>query len=168
MTQFAKNYDDVTMYPLSPEREAELRRKQTECTFIWTNKAGEPIGVIMSFLETDDGHLWLTGAEQRARFPAVRRNPRTCIVISSTGTDMGKGKTITYKGISVIHDKADRKVKEWFYPPFARKLRGHLGEARVQQFIQFIDTPDRVVLEFIPNKKILYDGDKMAAATPPV
>ncbi len=168
MTQYDKDYDDVAIYPLSPERENELRRKQTECTFIWANKEGEPIGVIMSYLETDDGHLWLTGAEHRARFPAVRRDPRTCIVISSAGTDMGKGKTITYKGRSIIHDKADRKLKDWFYPLFAQKLRGHLGPAKVQQFIEFIDTPTRVVLEFVPSKKILYDGDLMAEATPPV
>jgi hypothetical protein len=168
MTEFAKNYDDVSIYPLDSAREAELRRKQTECTFIWTNKAGEPVGVIMSYLETDDGHLWLSGAEHRARFPAVRRDPRTCVVISSAGTDLGRGKTVTYKGRSVIHHKDDRKIKDWFYPRFAQKLRGHLGEVRIRQFVEFLDTPNRVVLEFIPYKKIVYDGDKMAQATPPV
>ena len=144
----------------------ELRHKQKECTFIWTNKAGEPVGVIMSYLDTDDGRLWLTGAEQRARFPAVRRDPRTCIVITSAGTDMGSGKTVTYKGTAILHDKADRKIKDWFYPAFARKLYGDRGEAKVQQFVEFLDSPARLVMEFIPNKKIVYDGDKMAAATP--
>ena len=167
-SNYAKDYEDVTQYPLDEDREYELRDKQKECTFIWTNKAGEPVGVIMSYLDTEDGRLWLTGAEQRLRFPAVKRDPRTCIVISSAGTDMNAGKTVTYKGISVIHDKANRKIKDWFYPTFARKLYGDRGEAKVQQFVEFLDSPARVVMEFIPTKKIVYDGDKMAAATPEV
>ena len=168
MKPMAKDYEDVSIYPLDPPREEELRRKQSECTFIWVNREGEPVGVIMSYLEGEDGRLWLTGAEQRARFPAVRRNPKTCVVITSKGTDMGPGKTVTYKGISIVHDKNNRKLKDWFYRPFAQKLRGAKGQAKVEQFIQFLDSPSRVVMEFIPTKKIVYDGDKMAAATPAV
>ena len=164
--EYAEDYEDVTQYPLDEDREFLLREKQRECTFMWTNKHGEPVGVIMSYLDTDDGRLWLTGSEQRARFSAIKRDPRTCVCISSAGTDMGPGKTVTYKGISVIHDKANRKIKDWFYPEFSRKLRSEQGEARVQQFVEFLDSPRRVVVEFIPTKKIVYDGEKMAAATP--
>jgi hypothetical protein len=32
-------------------------------------------------------------------------------------------------------------------------------------FIRFLDTPERVVLEFTPEMSILFDGDKMAAGT---
>ena len=32
-------------------------------------------------------------------------------------------------------------------------------------FIRFLDTPERVVLEFIPEMSIPFDGDKMAAGT---
>ncbi|MFN3231492.1 MAG: hypothetical protein ACE363_04955 [Alphaproteobacteria bacterium] len=167
-SNYAKDYEDVTQYPLDEDRQQELRKKQRECVFMWTNKAGEPVGVIMSYLETDDGRIWLTGAEQRARFPAIKRDPRTCICITSTGTDMGPGKTVTYKGISVVHDKANREIKDWFYPAFARKLYGEVGEAKVEQFVQFLDSPARVVVEFIPTKKIVYDGEKMAAATPEI
>lgn len=135
---------------------------------MWTNKAGEPIGVIMSYLEGEDGRIWLTGAEQRLRFPAVKRDPRTCVCITSTGTDMGPGKTVTYKGISVIHDKANRNIKDWFYRAFSEKLYKEAGDARVEQFIEFLDSPARVVMEFIPTSKIVYDGEKMAAATPAI
>ena len=166
MTKYAEDYEDVTQYPLDPDREAQLRKMQRECTFIWTNKEGEPVGVIMSYLDTDDGRIWLTGAEQRARFPAIKRDPRSCVVITSAGTEWGAGKTVTYKGISVIHDKANRQIKDWFYPAFARKLYGHVSEEKVEQFVKFLDSPARVVMEFIPTKKIVYDGDKMARATP--
>ena len=78
------DYEDVTVYGLDLARELELRKLQNECTFIWSNKLGEPVGVIMSYLDTDDGKLWLTGTEQRVRFAAIARDPRTCICISSS------------------------------------------------------------------------------------
>jgi hypothetical protein len=38
-------------------------------------------------------------------------------VITSTGTAMGPGKTVTYKGTCVVHDDPDTKA--WFYPALA-------------------------------------------------
>jgi len=169
MAEFRKDHEDVSGFVLDPDREAELRRKQKECTFIWTNRAGEPVGVIMSYLETPDGHIWLTGSEQRKRFAAVARDPRACVVITSVGTDMGSGKTVTYKGRVILHDKADRKIKDWFYPTFARKLRGpEAEEAAVRQFVRLLDSPRRVVMEFVPTSKIAFDGDKHRAADNPL
>lgn len=129
----ARDYEDVTICALDPERERELLRKQRECTFIWTTKRGEPIGVVMSYIETDDGKICkisMTASEQRARIAAVRRDPRTCVVVSSAGTDMRPGKTVTYRGTTIAHPPEDRRTKDWFYPPFARKLFGFAGEAK--------------------------------------
>ena len=75
----AEDYEDVIQYLLDADKEQELREMQRECTFMWTNKQGEPVGVIMSYLDTGGGRLWLTGSEQRARFSAIRRDPRTCV-----------------------------------------------------------------------------------------
>ena len=33
-----------------------------------------------------DGRFWLTASSQRARVPAVRRDPRVSIVVSSLGS----------------------------------------------------------------------------------
>lgn len=167
MADYAEDYEDVTQYPLDEDREAQLLAANKECTFMWTNKAGEPIGVIMSYLD-HDGKIWLTASEQRARIPAVKRDPRSCVCITSAGTDMGPGKTVTYKGNTVIHDKDDRKIKDWFYRAFSEKLYAAVGPEKVDQFIQFLDSPRRVVMEFTPTKKIVYDGEKMAAATPAI
>ena len=168
MAEFRKDHEDVTPFVLDEEREYELRALQKECTFIWTNKAGEPVGMIMNYLDTPDGHLWLTGSEQRVRFAAVKRDPRTCVVITSLGTAMGGGKTVTYKGHVILHDKEDRKIKDWFYKAFAEKMKADMGEAKVRQFIRLLDSPRRVVMEFIPNKKIAFDGDKHRAADNPL
>jgi hypothetical protein len=45
-----ENYDDVTMYGLTSEREEDLLLKQNELTFIWTNKAGHGMGVTTSYI----------------------------------------------------------------------------------------------------------------------
>ena len=57
---------------LDPELRERLLNEQVECTFIWTNKAGQPFGVAMSFIWRK-GSIWLTAAGTRARIPAIRR-----------------------------------------------------------------------------------------------
>lgn len=166
------NYDDVRQYRLDPEREQELLDSQNECTFIWSNREGHPLGVIMSYV-WKDGRIWLTAARHRQRVPAIRRDARSSVVISSIGTPMGGGKTVTYKGRTKVHDD-NPEVKAWFYralahamaaPPDARKA-GDFNRGLVpEQFIRALDTPERVILEFTPEMKILFDGDKMAKAT---
>ena len=73
------DYEDVTKYGLNQANEAELLAKQIECTFIWSNSQGHPLGVIMNYVFRD-GRIWLTASSQRARVPAVRRDPRAFII----------------------------------------------------------------------------------------
>lgn len=155
----AGNYDDVRMYAMDADREQELLSKQKECTFIWTNREGEPVGVIMSYIYRD-GKFWLTATRHRKRIPAIRRDPRVCVVVTSLGTDMNFGKALTYKGTAVVHE--GREVKDWFYPDFADAIR-FLEPPEI--FVEFLDTEERVVIEVTPTKAITYDGDKMTAAT---
>lgn len=159
MAESTSNYDDVSVYGMDADREAELLSKQKECTFIWTNKAGDPVGVIMSYIFRD-GKFWLTSAKQRKRVPAILRDPRVCIVITSLGTDMNLGKSLTYKGTAEVHDS--REVKDKFYPDFADAIR---VIEPPEIFVDFLDTDDRIVIEVTPTKSITYDGDKMADAT---
>ena len=168
----SKNYDDVSQYKLDPERAEELLRIGGECTFIWANKAGHPIGVIMAYVYKD-GKIWLTSAKQRVRVPAIRRDGRSSIVVTSKGTTMGGGKTITLKGHTIIHDD-NPEVKAWYYPLLAQGVsaRGENADAGEfsmgldpDMFVKFLDTPDRVIMEFTPEMTIPFDGDKMAAAT---
>ncbi|MEP5765705.1 MAG: pyridoxamine 5'-phosphate oxidase family protein [Halieaceae bacterium] len=159
MAEATSNYDDVRMYGMDADREQELLDKQKECTFIWTNKAGEPVGVIMSYIFRD-GKFWLTATRHRKRIPAIRRDPRVCIVVTSNGTDMQVGKALTYKGTAEVHES--REVKDKFYPDFAAAI-GVIDPPEI--FVEFLDTEDRVVIEVTPTKSITYDGDKMADAT---
>jgi hypothetical protein len=169
MTDQAVNYDDVKQYRLDPEREQELVRTAGECVFVWANKAGHPIGVITAYVPMD-GKIWMTATRERVRIKAIARDPRSSVVITSTGTPMGGGKTVTYKGHTVIHD--DPETKMWMYKLLAAgmAMAGDDGNAFTagldpDMFVRFLDTPERVVLEFTPEMSIPFDGDKMAAGT---
>lgn len=163
VTSHDDNYEDLTECALSEELEEQLLQVQRECVFMWTNSQGEAFGVIMSMLPKD-GKLWLTCAAARKRVPALRRFPRASICVTSTGTKMGTGKTVTYKGECLIHD--DRETKDWFYPEFSRHLRGNTKAAEV--FQKFLDSPDRVILEFTPDYKLSFDSELMWARSPEV
>lgn len=156
-----QGYEDVTLYQLSDEREQELLEKQIECNFIWTNKDGHGLGVIMNYV-AKEGSIWLTATKQRARIKALRRDPRGSVVISSMGTDMGPGKQITYKGRVVLHD--DQATKDWFYPAMANIISPYPAPT-VEAAIEHLDTPLRVVIELIPEKAIKFDGDAISKAS---
>lgn len=171
MSEQAVNYDDVKRYRLDAEREQELVSTGGECTFIWANKAGHPLGVTTAYTAVD-GKIWMTATRERVRVKAIARDGRSAIVITSKGTPMGGGKTVTYKGHTVIHD--DHETKLWMYRLLAAGMSaaGQEDEGNAftqgldpEMFVRFLDTPERVVLEFTSEMSIPFDGDKMAAGT---
>tara|TARA_Y100001960_G_C14402917_1_gene694302 strand:+ start:20 stop:523 length:504 start_codon:yes stop_codon:yes gene_type:complete len=155
-----ENYEDVTGYGLDAKTEEELLLAHNECTFIWANKEGWPVGVIMSYIWRKQ-RFWLTASSQRARVHAVRRDPRVAVCVTSTGSPLPRNKTVTWKGLCKIHDS--KEVKNWFYPDLSCALHGE-GE-RAQLFENFLDSPRRVILEIEPTQRISYDGEKMASDT---
>jgi hypothetical protein len=158
---------DISGFAIDPDRERVLFDKQNECVFMWTNAAGEPIGVVMCYL-VHDGKFWLCLTEQRARVRAIRRDPRSCICISSAGTDMGRGKAISYKGTTRIHEHNSPEIAGWFFEAFARRMHRGNDPERIAEITASLDIPERVVFEFTPGKAISYDGDKLAATIPGV
>jgi general stress protein 26 len=156
-----EGYEDLTDCGLTPELEQQLLYTCRNCVFMWANSKGEPFGVVMSYLPKEE-KIWLTAAAQRKRIPALRRNPRASICVWGAGTPLGSGRTMTYKGDCVIHE--DRETKDWFYPEFARYLRGMTPQAEV--FKGFLDSPDRVIIEFTPDYKLGFDSELMWARSP--
>jgi hypothetical protein len=157
-----RDYEDVTRYGLDPAGEAELLARQVECTFIWSNAAGHPVGVIMNYVFTD-GRFWLTASAQRARVSAVRRDPRVAVVVTSRGSGITTSKSLTYKGHCVVHE--DAATRAWFYPALAAAVRpGDPGAAAA--FARYLDSPRRVVLEVAPTGRIGFDSAAMWRDTP--
>jgi hypothetical protein len=156
------DYEDVTKYGLRAEAERELLARQSECTFIWSNREGFPVGVIMNYV-FQDGRFWLTASAQRARVAAVQRDPRVSIAISSLGSGITTRKSLTYKGrCSVHHDPA---TKRWYYPALAAAVRPDDPDAQAA-FVRHLDSPRRVVLEVVPTDRIGFDSTQMWRDTP--
>ena len=57
--EYVDSYEDVSIFTLSGDREERLLDEQIECTFMWSTKDGDPVGVIMNYLWRD-GKFWLT------------------------------------------------------------------------------------------------------------
>ena len=162
LRRMSDDYEDLTECALTPELEQQLVEGNREGVFMWTNTGGEAFGVVMSYLPKD-GRFWLTAAERRKRISALRRFPRASLCINSTGTTMGGGKTITYKGSCVVHD--DRATKDWFYPEFCRWLRPD-SENAAEVFQTFLDSPHRVIIEFVPDYSLSFDSKLMWTRSP--
>ena len=156
-----EDYEDVTGYGLDDTDEAMLLAAQNECTFIWSNREGWPVGVIMSYVFVD-GRFWLTASGQRKRVAAVERDDRVAVVVTSKGTHLGPNRTVTYKGRCSI--RRDEETKAWFYSALARALRPD-DPAGARRFALFLDSPRRVILEVEPAEQIGFDGGKMRQAT---
>ncbi|MEM7410423.1 MAG: pyridoxamine 5'-phosphate oxidase family protein [Myxococcota bacterium] len=157
MAEAIDNYERVSIYPLDPTTREALLTEHKECSFAWTTRDGWPVAVIMSYVWHEE-RFWLTAGGHRHRISAVRRDPRVCITVTSTGTSLGPGKSITVKGRCILHE--DAETKAWFYPRFSRHLEDN--ERRASAFEERLDSPLRVVLEVVPEKWITYDGVKMA------
>lgn len=160
--EYVDSYEDVSVFHLAEQRERALHAAQTECTFMWTTSAGDPVGVIMNYV-LHDGRFWLTCTRRRKRVAAVEARPRVAICVSSRGTDIGVSQSVTYQGDAVVHD--GDAVKGWFYPALAARVRPE-STARQEAFIAHLDTPGRVIIEVHPTDRIGFDAENMFKDSP--
>jgi len=156
----AENHEVVSIYSLDDDLREAILLEQKECVLNWCTQDEWPMGVIHSYIWRR-GSILLTAAAHRHRVSALRRNPKTSVVITSKGTSFDAGKSITVKGRAKIHE--DRDLKMWFYPELAGALRSTPDE--VKAFEEMLDSPLRIVIEVVPEKWITYDGAKMRAHT---
>lgn len=159
---FVDSYDDVSGFHLDDAREQALHAAQTECTFMWTNGQGHPVGVIMNYV-LRDGRFWLTCTRRRKRVAAVEARPHVAVAVTSRGTDIGVSQSVSYTGTAVVHDDDD--VRAWFYPALAARVRPESAE-RQAAFVAHLSTPGRVVIEVVPTKRIGFDAEQMFADSP--
>lgn len=160
--QYVDSYEDVSTFTLAGEREQTLLDTQTECTFMWSTKEGDPVGVIMNFVHRD-GRFWLTCTRRRKRVAAIEARPRVAVAISSRGTDIGISQALTYKGNAIVHE--DDETKAWFYRALAERVRP--GDvAKQDAFVHHLESPGRVVVEIVPDTRIGFDSEAMFANSP--
>ena len=159
---FVDSYEDVSVFVLDDAREQALHDAQTECTFMWTNAQGDPVGVIMNYL-LHDGRFWVTCTRRRKRVAAVEARPRVAIAVSSRGTDIGVSQSVTYTGNAIVHDTGD--VSAWFYAALAARVRPESADQQAA-FVHHLDTPGRVVIEIVPTGRMGFDAENMFKGSP--
>jgi general stress protein 26 len=135
---------DASGFALSRQRQELLLAGELECTFCWTNADGHPIGITQAFVYAD-GVFWMVSEASRARVRAVRRDPRSAVVVAATG----RSKTMSFKGhTEVLEDRATilrtlREIARRYDPDDEQAQAAHVAAA---------DSPGRVVLRFVPEK----------------
>ncbi|MDT7555700.1 MAG: hypothetical protein QOI68_170 [Pseudonocardiales bacterium] len=136
--------EDASGFALSPRRQELLLAGELECTFCWTNADGHPVGITQAFVYTD-GVFWMVSEAARARVRAVRRDPRSAVVVAATG----RSKTMSFKGhTEVVEDRETilrtlREIARRYDPDDDQAQAAHVAAA---------DSPGRVVLRFVPEK----------------
>ncbi len=160
--EYVDSYEDVSMFALDHGRERRLLDAQTECTFMWTTAAGDPVGVIMNFVVRDE-RFWVTCTKRRKRVAAVAARPRVAIAVTSRGTDIGVSQAVTYKGDAVIHEDPDTKA--WFYAALAARARPDSADQQAA-VVHHLDTPGRVIIEIVPTGRIGFDAEQMFRNSP--
>jgi hypothetical protein len=88
----------------------------------------------------------------------VKADPRVSVVVSSLGSAVEAGKSLTYRGTCTVHD--DRETKQWFFEALAAR-RFPTDEEYRPTFVEKLDSAQRVILEVEPTEKITYDGAKL-------
>ena len=106
MTEQATNYDDVKQYRLDPEREEELRRTGGECTFIWANKSGHPLGVTTAYVPVGE-KIWMTATRERVRIKAIARDGRSSVSTIEVKQGLRPGDRVILSDMS-SYDGQDR------------------------------------------------------------
>lgn len=154
------NYDSNVGYTVDPPLRTELFARQTECVVAWTTSDGWPVGVMHRFVWHDE-RFWVTTMGQRLRVPALRKRPKSCVVVSGENLDpTWKDLTVTAKTLATVHDGA--AVAEWFYPALADRITGGRAHAN-EVVVERLSSPGRVVIELEVVKWISNDPAKTKA-----
>jgi general stress protein 26 len=143
---------------LTPEALHELLDAQQQCVVSFHDANGWPRGVVLSFLYARD-RFWLSAVNGRTHVEGLRSDPRLTVVVNNLGTDAPGRQMLAQRGQAVLH--TDRETLDWFYPLFAARL----VPDSPAPFVAHLDTPNRVVIEVVPEGRPLthdsrrLDGD---------
>ncbi len=155
-----EDYDDVSLYGIDEARRNQLLRRHHECSVVWSTSDGWPVGVMHLYIWHGE-RFWVTCTDERKRVPALRARPHSSIIVAFEDEQ-----TVTAKTLARVHDHGSQH-HAWFYRALAEKvLPGQpraIREAGPEAWIERLDSPGRVVIEFTPQKWISFDGRKVGA-----
>ena len=160
MTDKLEDYEDISVYTIEDERRETLLGRGSECAVVWSTREGWPVGVMHSYIWRHSS-FWVTCTQQRKRVPALRQRPQSSIIVA-----FDDAQTLTAKTLATVHEPGNAHA-EWFYAALAElMLPGQppeVQQAGVDGFVKRLESDDRVILEFQPQKWITFDGRRVKA-----
>jgi len=155
-----EDFDDVSIYGIGPARRQALLARTEECAVVWSTRDGWPVGVQHLYIWRDE-RFWVTCTGARKRVPALRARPQSSVIVAFEGEQ-----TLTAKTLATVHDHGSAH-HDWFYAALAEQALPSqppaIRDAGAEAWIERLDTPDRVVIELVPQKWISFDGRKVKA-----
>ncbi len=122
----SKDWEDVRSYTLDDDNEASCCAGRPSAPSSGPARRATRWASIVNFIFRD-GRFWLTATDQRPRIASLRRDPRVSVAVTSKGAGIGVSRSLTYKGICVLHD--DAETRAWFVPG----LRGRDAPGRPRE-----------------------------------
>ncbi len=160
MSEKLEDYEDVSLYTIEAARRDSLLARGSECAVVWSTQEGWPVGVMHLYLWRE-GHFWVTCTQQRKRVAALRKRPQSSIIVAFEDEQ-----TLTAKTLATVHE-AGNPHAEWFYPALAALAvpgqPDEIREAGIEGFVKRLESDNRVILEFTPQKWISFDGRRVKA-----
>jgi len=155
-----QDYEDVSLYTIDDARREALLARHQECAVVWSTQDGWPVGVMHLYLWRE-GSFWVTCTQQRKRVAALRKRPKSSVIVA-----FADEQTLTAKTLATVHEPGNAHAR-WFYPALAEIALPEQPEAvrsaGVAGFVQRLESDQRVILEFAPEKWISFDGRKVKA-----
>ena len=163
MPDYADSYEDVSMFSLSEHRERALLDAQTECCFMWTTKAGDPMGVIMNYVVEND-RFWVTCTRRRKRVAAVEARPGWPSPSPAEARTSARARPSLTRGRP--SSTTTRRRESWFYPASAARRASR--ERRPAGGVRRATWPrtGSVVIEIVPDTRIGFDAEEMFRDSP--
>jgi len=160
MTHKLADFEDVSLYTIEDSHRETLLANGIECAVNWSTRDGWPVGVMHIYFWRE-GRFFVTCTAQRKRVSALRREPRSSVIVA-----FPEEQTITAKTLATVHAPGNEHAA-WFYPALAeRMLPGQpktVREAGAAAFVERLESDQRVILELVPQKWITFDGRKVKA-----
>lgn len=160
MPERLTDFEDVSLYTIDAARRETLLSRGVECAVNWSTRDGWPMGVMHIYFWRDE-RFWVTCTSRRKRVSALRREPKSSVIVAFPGEQ-----TITAKTLATVHEPGNEHAA-WFYPALAeRMLPGQpasVQQAGADAFVERLESDQRVILEFSPQKWITFDGRKVKA-----
>lgn len=134
----------------------ELLATQTECMLSFNDARGWPRGVVVSFVRAR-GSFWYTAVTSRRHVRTVAAHPRVTIVVSSAGTDLGGRRMVALRGRATVHSQGRPKDE------MLRAIAARLAPADPGAMLRLLDSPNRVVVEVVPEGVSISHDSRMIA-----